>query len=97
MAKDGAHYPSKKFKENYNNIFKPKKINLSPKTTKKFLEEIADEEASKADQFFTKGDIAWIERDTREQFSDKDRVEDKISKMEKINEKKLQECLTNLK
>ena len=49
MAKDGAHYPSKKFKENYNNIFKPKKINLSPKTTKKFLEEMADEEASKAD------------------------------------------------
>ena len=47
--------------------------------------------------FFTKGDIAWIDRDTREQFSDKDRMEDKISKMEKINEKKLQECLTNLK
>ena len=50
-----------------------------------------------ADKFFTDGDLAWIDRDTREQFSDKDRMEDKISKMEKINEKKLQECLTNLK
>jgi|TARA_R110000796_G_scaffold32559_6_gene85182 hypothetical protein len=96
MAKDGAHYPSKKFKENYNNIFKPKKINLSPKTTKKFLEEIADEEASKADQFFTKGDIAWIERDTREQFSDKDRVEENIRKMEKNNEKELSEASDNV-
>ena len=96
MAKDGAHYPSKKQKENYNNIFKPKKINLSPKTTKKFLEEIADEEASKADQFFTKGDIAWIERDTREQFSDKDRVEENIRKMEKNNEKELSEASDNV-
>ena len=96
MAKDGAHYPSKKFKENYNNIFKPKKINLSPKTTKKFLEEIADEEASKADQFFTKGDIAWIERDTREQFSDKDRMEENIRKMEKNNEKELSEASDNV-
>jgi|TARA_R110000803_G_scaffold41861_5_gene89916 hypothetical protein len=96
MAKDGAHYPSKKFKENYNNIFKPKKINLSPKTTKKFLEEIADEEASKADQFFTKGDIAWIERDTREQFNDKDRVEENIRKMEKNNEKELSEASDNV-
>ena len=96
MAKDGAHYPSKKLKENYNNIFKPKKINLSPKTTKKFLEEIADEEASKADQFFTKGDIAWIERDTREQFSDKDRVEENIRKMEKNNEKELSEASDNV-
>ena len=96
MAKDGAHYPSKKFKENYNNIFKPKKINLSPKTTKKFLEEIADEEASKADQFFTKGDIAWIERDTREQFSDKDRVEENIRKMENNNEKELSEASDNV-
>jgi len=96
MAKDGAHYPSKKFKENYNNIFKPKKINLSPKATKKFLEEIADEEASKADQFFTKGDIAWIERDTREQFSDKDRVEENIRKMEKNNEKELSEASDNV-
>ena len=96
MAKDGAHYPSKKFKENYINIFKPKKINLSPKTTKKFLEEIADEEASKADQFFTKGDIAWIERDTREQFNDKDRVEENIRKMEKNNEKELSEASDNV-
>ena len=96
MAKDGAHYPSKKFKENYNDIFKSKKINLSPKTTKKFLEEIADEEASKADQFFTKGDIAWIERDTREQFSDKDRVEENIRKMEKNNEKELSEASDNV-
>jgi hypothetical protein len=96
MAKDGAHYPSKKFKENYNNIFKPKKINLSPKTTKKFLEEIADEEASKADQFFTKGDIAWIERDTREQFNDKDRMEENIRKMEKNNEKELSEASDNV-
>jgi hypothetical protein len=96
MAKDGAHYPSKKFKENYNNIFKPKKINLSPKTTKKFLEEMADEEASKADQFFTKGDIAWIERDTREQFNDKDRVEENIRKMEKNNEKELSEASDNV-
>ena len=96
MAKDGAHYPSKKQKENYNNIFKPKKINLSPKTTKKFLEEIADEEASKADQFFTKGDIAWIERDTREQFNDKDRVEENIRKMENNNEKELSEASDNV-
>ena len=96
MAKDGAHYPSKKFKENYNNIFKPKKINLSPKTTKKFLEEIADEAASKADQFFTKGDIAWIERDTREQFNDKDRMEENIRKMEKNNEKELSEASDNV-
>ena len=96
MAKDGAHYPSKKFKENYNDIFKSKKINLSPKTTKKFLEEMADEEASKADQFFTKGDIAWIERDTREQFNDKDRVEENIRKMEKNNEKELSEASDNV-
>jgi hypothetical protein len=46
MARDGAHYPTKKFKENFNSIFKPKKksINLSPKTTKKFLEEINNED-----------------------------------------------------
>jgi hypothetical protein len=39
MAKDGAHYPSVKYKENFNSIFKNKK-RLSPKTTKQFLEGI---------------------------------------------------------
>tara|TARA_R110002126_G_C10229833_1_gene479934 strand:+ start:489 stop:659 length:171 start_codon:yes stop_codon:yes gene_type:complete len=52
MAKDGAHYPSKQFKENFDSIFKRKKknINLSPSTkmrnnmTRKFLEEISNED-----------------------------------------------------
>ena len=50
MAKDGAHYPTKKFKENFGGIFKRKKksINLSPKTTKKFLEEINNEDDRRA-------------------------------------------------
>ena len=50
MAKDGAHYPSKQFKENFDSIFKRKKknTNLSPSTkmrnnmTKKILEEMAN-------------------------------------------------------
>jgi hypothetical protein len=46
--------------------------------------------------FFTKGDIAWIERDTREQFNDKDRVEENIRKMEKNNEKELSEASDNV-
>ena len=46
--------------------------------------------------FFTKGDIAWIERDTREQFNDKDRMEENIRKMEKNNEKELSEASDNV-
>jgi len=42
MAKDGAHYPSVKYKQNFNSIFKGKK-RLSPKTTKQFLEEMTNE------------------------------------------------------
>jgi hypothetical protein len=46
MAKDGAHYPSKQFKENFNSIFKNKK-RLSPKTTKQFLEEMQNEKTTR--------------------------------------------------
>ena len=44
IAKDGAHYPSKAFKENFDSIFKKdkKKIKLAPKTTKQFLEGMKD-------------------------------------------------------
>ena len=40
--KDGTHLPTKKFRENYDNIFsKNKKAKrLSPETTKQFLERI---------------------------------------------------------
>tara|TARA_B100001142_G_C14030794_1_gene538035 strand:- start:147 stop:293 length:147 start_codon:yes stop_codon:yes gene_type:complete len=44
MAKDGAHYPSQKYKENFNSIFKNKK-RLSPKTTKQFLEGMENEKS----------------------------------------------------
>ena len=43
MTKDGAHYPSKEFRENYATIFCKKKIKLAPKTTKQFLEEMPNE------------------------------------------------------
>lgn len=45
MAKDGAHYPSKAFKENFDSIFNKKKIKLSPKTTKQFLEGMENEKS----------------------------------------------------
>ena len=40
--------------------------------------------------FFTPGDIAWIERYTKEQFSDKDRADLKVKKFEKKNEEELE-------
>ena len=43
MSKDGKHYPSKEFRENYATIFGRKKIKLAPKTTKQFLEGLENE------------------------------------------------------
>ena len=43
MSRDGVHYPSKQFRENFDSIFNKKKIKLAPKTTKQFLEEMPNE------------------------------------------------------
>ena len=44
MAKDGKHYPTKEFKENFDDIFRRNKINIRNKTTKQFLESLNGKE-----------------------------------------------------
>mgnify|MGYP003679304756 CR=1 FL=1 len=46
MARDGKHYPTKEFKENFDDIFRKNKIHIRNKTTKQFLESLNGKEKS---------------------------------------------------